>query len=289
MLNDKIVESLSAHFGSSFRIQKATPLGGGSINEAAKLESNLGDFFIKWNNAKAFPKMFELEARSLNEIAATQCIRIPKVILTEEIGNISFLLLEYIEPGQAKSDFWESFANSLAQLHQNSQKHFGLSYGNYIGSLRQSNSQHDKWTTFFVHERLMPHVKLAEAKGYMDLKLLKSFELLYTKLGDYFPEEPPSLLHGDLWSGNFMVDNRGDACIYDPALYYGHRMVDIAMTKMFGGFPQEFYHYYHECFPMNENWQKQIAICNLYPNLVHLNLFGIGYMSEIKYLIAKNI
>lgn len=287
ILSKEIIKKISQELGNNFQIYSSSSIGGGSINQAVHIKSNLGNFFIKWNNAKAFPQMFEKEAQSLEILRNTDSIRIPKVILINESENESFLLLEYIEQGSPKPDFWFEFAQSLAILHQNNSDFYGLDFDNYIGSLPQLNKQHGNWIDFFVEERLLPQIRSAHNNGLLQSQHHRNFEKLFSKLETIFPNEKPSLIHGDLWSGNFMIDEKGNACIFDPAIYYGNRIMDIAMSKMFGGFSSDFYQFYNECFPMENNWEEQIEIANLYPYLVHLNLFGLSYLSGINAVLRR--
>jgi len=285
MLPKEIIASMVEKFGNDFRIISERALGGGSINQAARIETNQGLFFIKWNNAKAYPQMFEKEAASLKILDDTQSIRIPKVLMYNESGKDSFLVLEYIESRPPKTDFWQDFAYSLAALHKHSNDSFGLDFDNYIGSLWQSNRKHSSWADLFVEERMLPQIKMARDSGLLYSQQSRDFDKLFSKLEGIFPEEKPALLHGDLWSGNFMADEKGQACIFDPAIYYGNRIMDIAMSRMFGGFSSDFYRFYNEAFPMEHNWEEQTEVANLYPNLVHLNLFGTAYLSAINRIL----
>ncbi len=287
MLSQDITNRLATQFGTKFEISSFQSLGGGSINQAARIESKQGDFFIKWNSAAKFPEMFQKESDSLKILTKTDTIRIPKVIMANEEGEESFLFLEYIEQGNKSSNFWQDFAYALAQLHRNTQSQYGLTFDNYIGSLPQSNQMYAQWNDFFVEERLHPQIKMARDSSLLDKSIILQFEKLFNRLDSIFPVEKPALLHGDLWSGNFMVDKHGNACIFDPAIYFGNRIMDIGMTQMFGGFAPEFYQLYNEAFPMENNWKEQLDIANLYPNLVHLNLFGYSYLSGIKVALSR--
>ena len=281
ILPEGIRNKIKQELGESFYPLEATPVGGGSINEAARIRSAGGDYFIKWNNARRYPRMFEIEARSLELLQGKSSLRIPGPILAAEAEGEAFLLMEFIDSAAPETDFWQAFAFGLAELHRNSLDSFGLDFDNYIGSLPQRNRLHPNWIDFFVEERLMPQIRMARDSGLLSREHSRQFDRLFEKLEQLFPEEAPALLHGDLWSGNFMMDERGQPCIMDPAVYYGHRIMDIGMTKMFGGFSSDFYHFYNEAFPMETNWQEQVEVANLYPTLVHLNLFGSGYLPGI--------
>lgn len=228
-----------------------------------------------------------MEANGLQLLRDSKCIRVPDVIATGYDDTYSFLILNFTEHGIRKANFFRDFGKSLSNLHRQSADKFGLNSDNYIGSLAQSNRQTDSWIEFFQHERLQPLVKKAfEGKLLLNSHILH-FENFYKKCDSIFPKEKPSLIHGDLWSGNFSSDENGDAIVFDPAVYYGFREMDIAMTKLFGGFDNDFYESYDHHFPLEKNWQQRIDYCNLYPLLVHLNLFGRSYLSQIENCVGK--
>lgn len=270
-------------FGDIINIQTVP---GGCINEAAKVTTGKGNFFIKWNSASKYPGMFEAEARGLELLRAAGKIYIPKVAFTDIIEETSFLILEWVEPGKRDKDFWSDFGSSLALMHQKTNNKFGLDHDNYIGSLHQSNKRHNTWSGFFIEERLEPQLKLAKNSNKIDNTIIKKFNSLYKELEEIFPSEKPALLHGDLWNGNYMTSPEGKACIFDPSVYYGHREMDIAMARLFGGFDQEFYKAYNEQYPLEKGWQDRLDICNLYPLLVHINLFGGSYLSQVKSILS---
>ncbi len=164
---------------------------------------------------------------------------------------------------------------------------FGLDHDNYMGSLPQQNTQSPVWTNFFIRCRLEPQVRLAVEKGLLETSALRHFERLYQALPAIFPEEAPSLLHGDLWSGNFLCDENSRPVLIDPAVYFGHRSMDLAMTTLFGGFEKSFYESYAYHFPFPANYRELWEICNLYPLLIHLNLFGESYRRKILYTIQR--
>lgn len=278
----KIQEKLSNHFKSDLVVNSINSVSGGDINTAYQLTTNQCNFFIKTNVASRFPKMFENEATGLKLLRKTNVFKIPNLIAVGEVENVSYLILEWVESTQPEPNFWQNFGQQLALLHKNTNDSFGLNEDNYIGSLPQSNQQYNTWVDFFIHERLQAQIKMAVDAGKMDNQTLTQFENLYKELPNIFPKEPPALLHGDLWSGNYMVGNKGEPVIIDPAVYYGHREVDTAMTKLFGGFSSEMYHSYNEEYPLQLGWENRIAICNLYPLLVHVNLFGGGYLQQVK-------
>src|SRR5437868_6082006 len=240
-ISDKIKTLLTGYCGKPSPILGSASIGGGCINNALKVETDSGIFFLKWNDAKRFPKMFEAEAKGLILLKEANAIGIPQVIATDEADGYSFILLEFIEPGKRIKNFWEDFGTALAQLHKNTSELFGLEYSNYIGSLPQSNTQKKSWIDFFIEERLEKQIALAKNSGAINHSITQQFNSLYKKLPEIIPNEKPSLIHGDLWNGNFMTGVDGKAWLIDPAVYYGHREMDLAMSKLFGGFSHEFY------------------------------------------------
>jgi fructosamine-3-kinase len=286
-LYSKLENCIISFLDEEIIIQNTTPISGGSINDSFCLKTNKGSFFVKTNDANSYPKMFKKEAKGLKLLNETNTLRIPKLITYNEFENISFLILEYIESKEPKKYFWEEFAIQLAKLHQYTNSSFGLNYSNYIGSLVQYNNQHKSWTDFFIQERLYTQIKLARENSQIESSTSTKFEKLFNRLNEIFPEEQPALLHGDLWSGNFIIDEKGSPVIMDPAVYYGHREMDIAMTKLFGGFSNQFYNAYNNHFRLENGWEKRIDICNLYPLMVHVNLFGGGYVGQVKQILKQ--
>jgi len=286
-LKEEIEKQLSDFFSENIKIQKLKPVSGGCINQTIKLETNLKDFFLKINAAKKFPGMFEAEVKGLQLLANTNAIKIPSVILSGEFNDTSFLMLEWIEQGRRGPDFFEDFGRKLAKLHNHSDKLFGLNHDNYIGSLRQFNKQYENGIDFFVEQRLLKQIDLARENNAISKSTIDQFEHLFKRLPEIIPPEPPSLLHGDLWAGNYMTDETGAACIIDPAVYFGFREADIAMTQLFGGFTSAFYGAYHEEFPLQNGWENRMDIFNLYPLMVHVNLFGGGYIEQVKQILRK--
>jgi len=271
----------------NFRIFSAQTLGGGCINNVLHLETSLGNFCMKYNFCNSYPLMFEAEARGLQLLKSSNAIRVPEVIAVQTLSVHSYILLEYIVTGVPVRGLMEEFGRSLAKLHCHHDQYFGLDHDNYMGSLPQCNTRHIDWVSFFTEERLQPQVRKAVNSGALPSNAIPQFDRLYKKLDGLFPEEKPSLLHGDLWNGNFLTSESGKACLIDPAVYYGHREIDIAMTKLFGGFDQGFYTGYQEILPMESGWKERMDLYNLYPLMIHLNLFGSGYLGSILTIIRK--
>ncbi len=286
-LKKSVELQLSGKYGIPVQISETRSVGGGCINEAYELKTNAGNFFIKYNSVSDFPEMFEKEAAGLEILADTGTIDVPAVISIGEGTGFAYLLLQYIRSGTPGRNFWNDFGAGLSALHRNTSGYFGLEHDNYIGSLPQINTFHPDFYDFFISQRIEPQLKAAHNKGAFSHNDTRYFDSLFKSLPNIIPEEKPALIHGDLWSGNFMVTADGSPCLIDPAVYYGHRESDIAMTLLFGGFKPEFYHAYHQVWPMKKDWQKRMDIYNLYPLLVHVNLFGGSYAGQVLRIIRQ--
>ncbi len=257
---------------------------GGDINQAAKVKTDSGtQFFVKWNDSVP-GSMFEAEAKGLSLLRSGGTnLEVPEARLI----NKNFLVLNWIEEGGGREHSSHEFGRELAKLHQNTADSFGLDHDNYIGRLPQSNTKHTNWADFFALERIEPQVKMGIESGKLTRSVLKEVEGLYKKLGSIFPTEQPTLIHGDLWSGNYMFTKKGNASIYDPAVYYGHREMELAMTRLFGGFSANFYEGYNEEYKLEGGFDSRVNICNLYPILVHANLFGGSYCRQAENIIKR--
>lgn len=262
-------------------------VGGGCINDARVMKTGQGQFFVKYNLADRFPGMFEAEARGLGILENAGALRVPEVIGNGTGERYAFLVLEFLDSAPRRKDFWEDFGRGLARLHRQTQSHFGLDHDNFIGSLPQQNHFSEHWKDFFITQRIEPQLRLARQSGNTDASLERTFESLFARLDNIFPEEPPALLHGDLWSGNFLTGPNGEAVIIDPAVYYGHRYMDLGMTSLFGGFSPAFYQAYQEEYPLETHWHEGLEVSNLYPLLVHVNLFGGGYLGTVRQVLRK--
>jgi fructosamine-3-kinase len=265
-------------------ITRYEPVHGGDINRSYCLYTPEAKYFLKVNDATRYPGMFEKEAKGLGALTkglATferlSALTVPQVIKSGVVQQQQYLLLEWLEPGKPKEDSWGKFGRALARMHQQAETYFGWEEDNYIGSLPQRNIKHDSWHLFYTEYRIMPLVKLLFQTGSFSKHDVTVTELFCKKMKQLFPYEPPALLHGDLWNGNFMITTTGDAAIYDPAVYCGHREMDIGMTKLFGGFDQRFYDAYNSVYPLEKNWLQRLPVTQLYPVLVHAVLFGGHY------------
>ena len=265
------------------KIHSTKHISGGDINEARLLETSTGNYFLKFNESANFPSMFPVEALGLKRLGSASIIQTPKVIHAEE----SFLLLEYIEPAPATPAFWKNFGIQLAQLHQQTHTQFGLDHDNFIGRLPQANNFHDNWPSFYIQERLQPQLQLAIDKKQLTHDFILKFENLYSKLDQLCPREAPALTHGDLWSGNFMATADDKPVLIDPAVSYAHREMDLAMSKLFGGFTSLFYDSYFDAYPWEAGLEERIPVYQLYYLIVHVNLFGGGYVGSVERILKK--
>ncbi len=286
-LTQAIEYSLRETLGLAVHVLEFMPVGGGCINHGGRLRTTAGDWFLKWNLRQAYPGMFEAEARGLELLNAANGPYVPEVLATGACSDRSFIIMEWIEPGPRRGDFWEDFGTGLARLHRQSSDTFGLDHDNYIGSLPQPNDPAGNWVDFFINQRLEVQLRQAIDRGLMHSGHRKAFERLYRQIPGLFPEEPPALLHGDLWSGNYMTGPDGQAAIIDPAVYYGFREMDLAMSRLFGGFAPAFYESYREAWPLEPGYEDRFDVCNLYPLLVHVNLFGSGYVPQVEGILRR--
>lgn len=289
MLPAVIGEFLSATFCKGRKLDGITPVSGGSINSCYRLETGPDVYFLKVNAANTYPGLFDRERIGLEMLGSQNIIRVPAVILCESVKEFQLLVLEWVESDRPRGSFWRVFGEQLAQIHMVTASQFGFQADNYMGSLHQANPATDTWTAFFIESRLKPQLELAKKNNILPGHLLRSFEKLIQHMGQFFNEEPPALLHGDLWSGNFMCDDRLNPVLVDPAVYFGHRSVDLGMTTLFGGFHEDFYEAYNHHYPLLANAHEQWEIANLYPLLIHLNLFGHSYLGNIEATLKKYI
>jgi fructosamine-3-kinase len=264
-------------------------LSGGDINDA--FEVRLADartVFVK-TNARAAPEMFPAEARGLAFLAEPKALRVPEVLaVSSPDAPVRFLALELVRSGSPARGHDEALGRGLAALHRFGAPGFGLDHDNFIGSLPQSNRAHPRWADFFENERLAPQLELAASRGRASAAMRRGFERLFSRLADLVgPDEPPSRLHGDLWGGNLHTDESGAPCLIDPAVYGGHREIDLAMMRLFGGFGERVFSSYAEAFPLAPGSSDRIQLCQLYPLMVHVNLFGGGYAAQVERVLTR--
>lgn len=268
-------------FGEEATIHQVKLIAAGNLNQAIFLATDKGEYFLK-TNFESRTDIFEKEALALEYLKANTSLFVPAVSGYGKLLDLNYLLLEWIPSGKKAHDYWESLGHGLAQLHMVSSKNFGLDHDNYIAILPQINTPKNTWSEFFINHRLEPMLGKAFYDGLIDKSFMEKFRGTYKKLPSIFPNEIPALLHGDLWSGNVMESSSGQPVIIDPAIYFGHREVDLAFSKLFGGFEPRFYEAYQEVFPLEPEFEDRVKIYNLYPLLVHLNLFGKSYLAPIE-------
>ena len=268
-------------------VQRCEQVHGGDINQAYCVFTSTGKYFLKVNDRNKYPAMFEKEASGLDILNKHCILTIPKVIKAGDCDHQQYLLMEWLEKGSPQKNMWKDFGQGLAMMHQKRQEYFGLSENNYIGSLPQINTPHNEWSIFYTECRIMPLAKILFDAGNYSSADIKSANSFCNDLKNIFPLEFPALLHGDLWGGNYMITSSGNAAIFDPAIYFGHREMDIGMTKLFGGFDSRFYKAYDEVYPLAKGWEKRLAVTQLYPLLVHAVLFGGHYVSNAKEIIKQ--
>ena len=282
-----IAEHISTATGEKFTAGRHHSVGGGCINSAAVIEDNGRSYFVKLNDAHLL-LMFEAEADGLREIATSNSVRVPQPVCTGLSGQHVYLVLEHIAFAPSDDQGPERLGQQLVLMHRTQQKTFGWRRDNTIGSTPQINTPATDWVAFWQHQRLEYQLRLAAAQGHRgDIqrkgeRLLSDLALLFA---NYAPT--PSLLHGDLWSGNVAYDTLAQPVIYDPAVYYGDREADIAMTELFGGFAPRFYQAYQDAWPLDPDYSVRKHLYNLYHVLNHLNLFGGGYRAQAEGLMDR--
>jgi fructosamine-3-kinase len=280
----------AALFSATGRRVAAEPdasVGGGSINDCYRWASDQGPLFVKLASRERLG-MFEAEAEGLAELAAAHALRVPRVLGLGESAGQSFLALEWIEFGARSAGSERLMGEQLAAQHRVSSSAFGWRRGNTIGSTPQLNDPEQDWVRFFVERRLRFQLELAARNGQAG-RVIERGSLLCERAGQFFTtyRPVPSLLHGDLWGGNWATDATGQPVIFDPAVYYGDREADLAMTQLFGGFGREFYSAYEASWPLDRGAPARRDLYNLYHVLNHLNLFGGGYLRQAQSMIDQ--
>lgn len=281
----QIAREISQATETSFEIENTHSVGGGCINQAYKVSGNGSSYFVKFNQASQV-EMFAAEALGLQEMYDTHTITVPEPICWGVVDNSSYIVLQWLDLGGSGGQAWYEMGCQLAAMHRTGIKDsFGWDRNNTIGSTPQINTQMDNWADFFAEQRIGYQLSLAKRKGGNFPNRDRVVETVRQLLADRQPE--PSLVHGDLWSGNAAITKTGEPVIIDPAAYYGDREVDIAMSELFGSFPGNFYRGYNETWQLDSGYQKRKDIYNLYHILNHFNLFGGGYGSQASRIIGR--
>ena len=260
-------------------------LSGGDINEVSLFTADDKLWVVKKNDLHGLPQMLAKEARSLEYLNTHSPVKYPSVLKQFESEKHQYLIMEYVEPSDSSPEAQSNLGKGLARQHCISNDSYGWPESNYIGSLIQRNEKSKNWAQFYAEQRLLPLIERAFNHQLVNVKMIGKMEAYCSRLDQLFPREKPALLHGDLWGGNYFITKDEQPFLYDPAVYFGHREMDIAMTRLFGGFSQLFYDAYQAEYSLEKGWEKRIPHAQLYPNLVHLNLFGVAYLSPISEVI----
>jgi fructosamine-3-kinase len=292
----KIQESITQATGKPFEIIDRQTIGGGCINQAflvsnvagAAPSDNRERYFVKLNRAD-LGEMFAAEAKGLLEIAATATIKVPTAICWGVAGDQSYLVLEYLDlTNEATPEQWNQMGRDLATMHRQQispNRQFGWHINNTIGSTPQINTWETNWAKFFANHRIGQQLQIAQSNGGNFPKAAQIIAKIPELLANYHPK--PSLVHGDLWSGNASFTTAGEPVIFDPATYWGDREVDVAMAALFGGFPNAFYQGYADVYPLDPDYSTRKVLYDLYHILNHHNLFGGNYQAQANSMIDR--
>lgn len=277
--------AISAALGAPFNARSQRGVSGGCIHRALMLEDGGQRYFVKVNDATA-AAMFEAEADGLEAIAATAAIRVPAVVTSGIAQGQAFLVLEYLDLGGHGDP--RAMGTALAALHRSGGPHFGWHRDNFIGATAQLNAPDRDWPSFFANRRLRPQLEWARERG-CSRRLFDDGMILATRTGEFFDgyTPVPSLLHGDLWGGNAGGLADGTPVVFDPAVYWGDREADLAMTELFGGFGAGFLSAYRQAWPVDPGYAVRRTLYNLYHILNHFNLFGGGYAAQAENMVAR--
>ncbi len=269
------------------KISSAVSVSGGDISEAVKIEMKDGLFFCKYQKGQSGYAMLKAEKEGLEAISATGCVRTPEVLSLGQLDNGGYLVLEYIESRPPSEKDMAIFGEQLAQLHSTNDTDFGWDSDNFIGSLPQPNARRKDWAAFYALQRLIPQFRMARNKGLLETKDIPGETSLEARLRDLCSPSPPSLIHGDLWGGNYMISLNGEACLIDPSASYSHPGMDLAMSRLFGGFSLSFYRAYESESQNEMPDREEIELYQLYYLLVHLNLFGATYAASVRNILRR--
>jgi len=282
---EQIIRHISDQIQSE--ITAFRPVSVGDISSAYLLETQSQKFLLKVNSKSSAKTMFDAEQQGLRAIESTKTIAVPRVHLVGELGGKAFLLMDFIESRRPNAKDYTHLGRDLAKLHLASSDQFGFSSDNFIGSLPQYNAWHADWAEFYWDERIAPQLELTRKNEALEEKYIPSKDRAIKIFVQLFGEVSPALLHGDLWGGNYLIAADGTPYLIDPAVCYGHSMMDVAMSRLFGGFDAEFYDSYHQIIPQPQFYREQIDIYQLYYLLVHLNLFGRSYRSSVVDILER--
>ncbi|MFD2922835.1 fructosamine kinase family protein [Halobacillus naozhouensis] len=285
----QVIQTSLYRLGDHSAIKAIQKISGGDINEAFYVLTHHGEYFVKGNN-NVPPHFFKIEALGLDRIAQTDAINVPKVYDYNQPGKgeTGFIVLEWIEEEVGNSRSVEQLGTHLANLHQHTADHFGFDQPTFIGELTQENHWRDSWVEYYRDDRMQPQLQLAVEHNTLPLKRRERLEQLLSRLDQLLPHHPsPSLLHGDLWGGNYLVGRKGVPYLIDPSILYGDHAFELAFTELFGGFPPPFYAAYEEVMPLPYGYEDMKPLYQLYYLLVHLNMFGESYGPPVDRILAR--
>ena len=271
-------------------IESVAAVGGGCIANACRVETGGRPLFLKYGD-EAVARTFPGEAAGLEALAAADSpLTVPSVLDTAPASDDrpGFLVMEWVHSGRKGRRFWTTFGEGLVALHRHTADAYGFEQDNCIGQSPQPNEWMDRWPSFFQEQRLEPQVRMAREGGRWRDAWTAPLDRLYRRLPEILPPTPEaSVLHGDLWNGNYMVTATGDPVLIDPATYYGHREADLAMTELFGGYDDRFYEAYRSTWGLAPDYETRKKVYNLYHLLNHLNLFGGGYANSVEEILDR--
>lgn len=280
----EVFRSLENKF--NLKIKDYNPLSGGNISQVYNLSTNQGDLVLKLNT-KDNLGLFSAEELGLNSLRDSNSFIIPEVLGCGCFKNFAYLLMEYIPTGRLKPTTFKEFGEKLAHLHAHQAPQFGFTSNNYVGSLTQINQPEASWSQFYWKHRILPQYQLAIEQKLISNKDIPDEEQFIQVIESEFYNTPPSLIHGDLWNGNYIINSEGKVALIDPAVYYAHPMMDIGMAKLFGGFDEAFFQSYKDNSDNKADWNTQIELAQCYYLLIHLNIFGSSYLPQVQHIKEK--
>ncbi|WP_163527516.1 fructosamine kinase family protein [Halobacillus ihumii] len=286
----QVIQTSLQRLGDQSAIQAISKVSGGDINEAFYVRTDRDEYFVKGNN-NVPPHFFKIEALGLERIAQTNTIHVPKVYDYNQprVGETGFLVMEWIKGDEAgPSHTAEQLGANLANMHKHTAEYFGFDQPTFIGELTQDNHWRESWVEYFRDDRLQPQLQLGIEHKTLPPKRQERLEQLIDQLDQLLSHYPsPSLLHGDLWGGNYLVGRRGIPYLIDPSILYGDHAFELAFTELFGGFSPAFYAAYQEVMPLPHEYEDMKPLYQLYYLLVHLNMFGESYGSSVDRILAR--
>jgi fructosamine-3-kinase len=281
-----LASKLAACLGSP--VVRSSAAAGGDINQVQQAQLQDGRTLLVKTQHAELPGLFLDEAHGLAWLAEARALRVPEVLHASDADALgpACLVLEWIAPGVRARDYDAQLGRGLAQLHRSGAESFGLPRDNYIASLRQDNRACERWGDFYAERRIAPLARRAAERGDLPRAMQQQLTRLQRRIPEWVgPDEPPARLHGDLWSGNVLCDSAGAPVLIDPAVYGGHREMDLAMMRLFGGFSRSVFAAYEEAFPLAAGHAERVPLYQLYPLLVHVNLFGAAYLPQLEHCL----